>query len=347
MMSMKPAHALLLLVSCSACSVFEPPFGQTESDGSMEASTPNDAGDASSTEEDASVPVDAGMVVIPTRPLLASCGFGAPTTSGVLSSAALDEVSGMAASRAHPRVLWMIEDSGSAAIVHAVNDEGTSVGVYQVGGAAIDYEDLAIGPGPDSGVDYLYIADIGNNNSTRATRTVYRVREPNVAWNQAYVTASLTSVEPLPFTFPAGRNDNAEALFVDPDTQDIYVVTKNGFTRPNALYVMTAPHTPAVSRTLTYLGDVYAGDGNDIAITAADISSDGSRIMLRALHAANHWDRSPGMSIADTILTTTPCSAEVGPTETKGESMTLSANGYFTLSEGISSPLTFVPFALP
>jgi hypothetical protein len=321
----------------SACSVFEAPFSQGQ-DGAIE----DDAQTTDATIVDAGV--DARVVPIPPRPTLTSCGFGAPTTSGTISSPALDEVSGIAASRANARVVWMIEDSGSAAIVHAVNDLGMTVATYMVGGTAVDFEDIAVGPGPGGG-DYLYIADIGDNNGSRPTRTIYRAPEPVVVWNQALVNGSLMMTEPLPFTFPAGDEDNAEALFVDPATQDIYVVSKNGFTRPNTVFRLPAPHTAAVSRVLTYVGPIFAGVGNDVAITAADISADGLHIIVRSLHSANHWTRTPGTSIADTMLLGTPCAAPVGAIEAKGESISFNATGYFTTSEGAAQPLTFVPFA--
>lgn len=333
-------------LSLAACSVFEPPITQGGRDaGDDDASSEHDASD------DAAAMLDGGgdgsvVIPVPRRPELEACDFGAPTTLATVTHAALDEVSGAAASRKNPRVLWMLEDSGSAAVVYAINDLGAVVALYTVGGAAIDYEDLAIGPGPTPGVDYLYVGDIGNNTGTRTTRTVYRAPEPLVAWDQAYTTGALTSVEPLPFVFPAPyAEDNAEGLFVDPETGDVYVVTKNGFNRPNTLFVLSAPHTPAVARTMAFVGGVFAGEGTDIAITSADISADGARIVMRSLHAVNHWARIEGTSIADTILGTLPCDGVVGPTETKGESITLGATGYFTFSEGISQPLTFVPFA--
>ena len=131
---------------------------------------------------------------------------------------------------------------------------------------------------------------------------------------------------------------------VDPDTTDLYVVTKVGFKRPNTLFRLAAPHKPVTPRELEPLGPVFAGEGTDIAITGADISEDGTHIALRSLRAVNYWSRAPGVSIADTILGSLPCAAPV-PSEPKGEAIGFADDGYFTLSEGAAQPLYFVRFA--
>lgn len=359
-----------LAASLPACVVFEEPRRSSQSgpdtdgeeldagadddaaaalDGGIDAASgPDDASLLDAPEIDAATP-DAGRdaahvdAAIPRRPQLDACGFAAPVVLGTITDASLDEVSGMAMSRRHPNVFWVIEDSGSAPVVHAVNDRGRLLATYRVAGVAIDYEDIAIGPGPDSSVDYLYVADIGDNDGSRSTIVVYRAPEPEVSADQVRLTGMLDRVEPLPLTYPAGYRDNAEALFVDPATQDLYLVTKNGFSRPNELFRLAAPHTPAVARELELLGAVFAGDGTDIAITSADISPDGAWIAIRGLRAINVWSRAPGASIADTILGTLPCAAPV-PAETKGESIAVGPAGFYTTTEGVSPPISFVSF---
>ena len=44
-----------------------------------------------------------------------------------------------------------------------------------------DVEDISIGPGPEEGVDYLYVSDTGNNDRDRIVMQVYRVREPDMS----------------------------------------------------------------------------------------------------------------------------------------------------------------------
>jgi hypothetical protein len=337
----------ILALLAHGCVVFDPPIAATPDGGSDGGAPARDSGgpDAGGTDAgyDAFVADDDAGVGILRRPPLASCGFAAATVSGTVTDGTLNEISGIAASRRNPRIVWMVEDSGSAAVVHAVNDEARLVATFGVGGAALDYEDMAIGPGPMAGVDYLYIADIGDNDGSRSSIVIYRAPEPEVGWDQPFVTSALERVEPLPMTYPPGDIDNAEAIFVDPDTADLYLITRNGFTKPNTIFRLTAPQTPAVTRTLERLGMIYAGDGTDIAVSSAAISRDGRHIAIRALRAINFWNRPAGMSIVETILRTTPCDASLGEEE-KGESITFApaGDGYFTISEGLSQPLHFV-----
>jgi hypothetical protein len=301
---------------------------------------PADTGVVDSGAADAAI-VDAAVVVIPKRPTLPKCGFKAPVATGMVMEEGLNEISGIAVSRKNARVIWVVEDSGNGGQVHAINDAGKLLATYSIGGAAIDMEDLSVGPGP-GGAQYLYIADTGDNTGTRATAVIYRAPEPDVAFDQAPITAALPMLDPLPFKYPDGSY-NAEALIVDPATQDLYIITKDGFAKPNTLYRLSAPHAPATVRTVERVGATYGGPGTDLAVSAADISADGLHIMVRSLRAATHYTRVAGVSIADTIEKGTACDAELA-VEDKGESISFSATGYFSISEGTKVPLHFVSF---
>lgn len=299
-----------------------------------------DASGADTGAEDAST-VDAAVVVIPKRPTLPKCGFKAPVATGMVMEEGLNEISGIAVSRRNARVVWVVEDSGNGGQVHALNDTGKLLATYSIGGAALDMEDLAVGPGP-GGAPYLYIADIGDNTGSRTSVAIYRAPEPEVAFDQAAVSAALPMLEPLPFKYPDGPY-NAEALIVDPATQDLYIITKDGFVKPNTIYRLSAPHAPATMRTVEPLGATYGGAGTDISVSAADMSADGKHIMVRSLRSATHYTRVTGVSIADTILKGTACDAELA-VEDKGESISFSSTGYFSISEGTKVPLHFVSF---
>ena len=42
----------------------------------------------------------------------------------------------------------------------------------------LDVEEVTLGPGPEDGADYLYVGDIGDNDSRRFEITVVRFKEP-------------------------------------------------------------------------------------------------------------------------------------------------------------------------
>ena len=92
----------------------------------------------------------------------------------------LNAVSGLAASRAHDGVMWAHNDSGGAASVYGIGADGTDLGTWTLTGATNrDWEDMAIGAGPDGPGDFLYLADIGDNLRARTEIVVYRVPEPD------------------------------------------------------------------------------------------------------------------------------------------------------------------------
>ena len=93
------------------------------------------------------------------------------------------EVSGLAVSRQSPKVFW-IHNDGDRDRVFALNGSGELLATYQISRALSDFEDIAIGPGPDPTRDYLYFGDIGSNSAVRNKIRIYRALEPKVdpAW---------------------------------------------------------------------------------------------------------------------------------------------------------------------
>ena len=113
----------------------------------------------------------------------------------------LDEVSGVVASRVHQPNLWVHNDSGGEPAVTLIAPDGASLGTYTLDGATnVDWEDIAIGPGPQPDTSYLYVADIGDNASARDPVVVYRVPEPANAPDGSGGT--LSGVETISLRYP-------------------------------------------------------------------------------------------------------------------------------------------------
>lgn len=103
--------------------------------------------------------------------------------------AAYSEISGLAASRQHPGVIWAVEDSGRPNQLIAFDTSGSPLASVTISNATnVDWEDLALAPGPD-GRDWLYIADIGDNFASRSALTVYALPEPAIADGTVSATA--------------------------------------------------------------------------------------------------------------------------------------------------------------
>jgi hypothetical protein len=158
----------------------------------------------------------------------AAAGQTAPGSPVKLEDPAINESSGLVASRTNAGIYWTHNDSGDGPFLYAFDREGHRYGRWRIPGARnIDWEDIAIGPAPGAGHWYLYIADIGDNLRTRRELTIYRIAEPKVTGRTACATECQTSQpERFRLRYPDGPH-NAETLLVHPRTGDMYVVSKS------------------------------------------------------------------------------------------------------------------------
>lgn len=253
-------------------------------------------------------------------------GFDERIARGLLEHDAIDEASGLAASRLNPGVLWTHNDSGDEPRLFALDAAGRHLGVYRLRGAeARDWEDLTVGPGPLPGRQYLYVADIGDNLARHGIKVVYRVPEPVVRPDQEPIESWLGGVEALRFRYPDGRRD-AEALMVDPLTRDLIVISK----RESRVRVYVAPF-PQPTDSLPTL--TFAGALPFTRVTAADCSADGSEVLVKTYGRIRYWVRGPGESLAAALMR--PAHVVPYRYEPQGEAVAwaFDGSGYYTLSE--------------
>jgi hypothetical protein len=154
--------------------------------------------------------------------------FGNRQDLGLIQYNPITEASGIAVSRKNSDVLWTHNDSGDLNRIFAFNRQGDHLGVFNIAGVINrDWEDIAVGPGPINGKQYIYVGEIGDNNAAYNLKYIYRILEPDVSSTQSSIDTTLLNVEKITFQYPDGRRD-AETLMVDPLTKDIYVVSKRG-----------------------------------------------------------------------------------------------------------------------
>lgn len=265
----------------------------------------------------------------------AAPGFAAGVNAGNVSIPALDECSGAVASRNNANVLWAHNDSGDSARIFALDTEGRLLGTYNLGTSHTDYEDIAIGPGPLTNVSYLYVGDIGDNDENRSNIRVYQIPEPAVYARQFTnpATFSLKGVRTITLDYPDAAH-NAEALFIDPITGDLCIITKES----TASRIFTATQAALNSGTNVILN--LAGNIAFDVPSSADISPNGQEIIVRQEDFARLWTRTNGQSISAALAATPVVVPVIGtPTEPNGEAVTFDANGngYYTLSETVSA----------
>lgn len=239
----------------------------------------------------------------------------------------------------NPGVLWVHNDSGDSARIFALNDKGRHLGVYELLGAeALDWEDIALGPGPEPGRHYLYIGDCGDNQALRDLKTIYRLPEPVVRADQEPIESALTGVEAIRYRYPDGPRD-AETLMVDPATADLILISK----REDSVHVYRAafPQSTDAVITLEFVGKLPLG-----GVTAGDVSAPGNEVLVKTYTAVHHWVRLPNQDLAE-ALQASPRRLPYFP-EPQGEAIAWRADGsgYYTVSEerdGIPAFLYFYP----
>ena len=258
-------------------------------------------------------------------PNVAVAQFSSDPTVNAVPVGQIDEASGMADSRNQPGNLWIQQDSGSPAELALLGYDGKVKGKVSVPGVTNrDWEELATGPGPNEGTNYLYIGEIGDNNAQYAFSQIYRMPEP------ANLQTAIAKVERINFRYPDGPRD-AEAMFVDPQTKDIYIISKR---EPNVrLYRLPYPQNINEVTVAQAYGELPI-----TFVTGAAISPDGSEIVVRTYTSVSYWKRNAGQSIADALQNGNSRQLPYR-VEPQGEAVCFDkeGKGYFTLSEKASA----------
>ena len=222
------------------------------------------------------------------------CRFRGRSPAGTVRNPSVKEASGCANSRAYCTVLWTHNDAGSqddrlyaidASADGRVVSENRLVadGRYVEG---VDFEDISIAPGDPrirrSGDNYIYIADVGDNDEIRTSISIYRFPEPYLPpqstsdkfWMKSTETLIGDSLE---LVYPYGGQFDAEAMMYDPFDGHLYIVTKGTGDVFQVPWIWwEGSHGPW---TLVWVGKVRSMPGG--RITGAEISPNGSEILLR------------------------------------------------------------------
>ena len=246
--------------------------------------------------------------------------FLAGIPQGKLANPLLEEVSGLVVSQRYPNRLYVHTDSGGEAAVFVLDTIGNELGRLDLSGLKNrDWEDIAIGPGPN-GNSYIYVAEIGDNEAKHEEIYLYRFAEPELL--QAIPSAAIDQVK---LQFPGGPKD-AETLLADPITGTLFLVSKRE--PKNALYQVPAMAFEKGSATLEKVHEFEFNSS-----VAGDISKDGSQILIKTYLAVFYWKRTDKQSLVE-ALKAVPIRLPYVP-EPQGEAIGFNFKGdaYFTLSE--------------
>lgn len=256
------------------------------------------------------------------NPQVAYSIFTGPKKIAQIEEKFIDETSGMAVSRRFPELIYVHNDSDGSPEIYVLDTLGKYRGKLQLEGVVNrDWEDLAMGPGPNAGEPYLYVGDIGDNFSKYEELIIYRFPEPRELRKEMRVVP-----EKITLRYPDGAKD-AETLLIDPISGDLYVLTKRN--ARNTLYKASA-------------ADLY--DENTVLLekvmelpvtlsVGGDISADGLQVIIKNYWVVYYWEKEPGTPLEECLLQK-PRLLPYDP-EPQGEALAFSPDGnsYFTLSE--------------
>jgi hypothetical protein len=242
-----------------------------------------------------------------------------PVTSPVIPGI-VDEASGIADSKQNPGYVWVQQDGGNGSALFLLSHNGTVQKKISILPAQNrDWEDMVLGNGPVAGVNYIYLAEIGDNNASYSSYSIYRFEEPSIT------TDTVTAVDTISFQYPDGAHD-AEAVLLDGDTKDIYIITKRDV--KSKIYKLAYPQNTSSLSTAIAVGELSFN-----GVTSAALSPDGKEILVKTYTAVYYWKRKNNEPIVAALMRNAITTGYV--TEPQGEALcfTNDNSAFLTLSE--------------
>lgn len=240
-----------------------------------------------------------------------------PVTPGII-----DEASGIADGFTRPNSLWVIQDSQQPTELYLLNHEGQYLKkVFIKNVTNRDWEELAVATGPVGGKNYVYIAETGDNDLKYTDYAIYRMEEP------AFTMDTVTQVDKISFRYPDGSHD-AEAMFVDYGTKDIYLITKRD--AKSKIYCLFYPQSLTNMNTAVHIGDLpFTG------VVAASLHGTTQELLVKTYTNIYYFKQDNGQPIP--ALLQRPYLSIKYQQEPQGEAICFSNDntGFFTLSEKV------------
>lgn len=274
-------------------------------------------------------------------------------TIGVLEDKRLPESSGLAISQLNHGTLWSHNDSGNEASLVAFTSQGEFRAVLAIQNVENnDWEDIAAFQ--YKGVNYLLIADTGDNYAWRNEYWIHIIREPVLDKPQYKNPISVTPEWSISYTYPDKARDS-EAIAVDTLNEKIVLLSKRDES-PTLFELELTKRQPQIAKKL---GSISAFPkpidpkfrlidllGYSNQPTAMDIAPDGLSIAVLTYDSAFVFTAPQNPTTEKirinwhAVLSTTP-TRFVLPSLKQAESMAFDTTGesLIVLSENLPSPI--------
>lgn len=241
----------------------------------------------------------------------------------------LKEISGLVGGIRNEQFVYMIQDQGNSNEVHVFDINGVFVTKFVlIGLENIDWEDIAIGPGPEPNESYIYVADIGDNEAKRSSVRIIRFPEPYISVNTS-TSVSISNYDVINFKYPTGAKD-AETLMINPFNKDLIIMTKRDLV--TRVYKIEYPYNLSMNDA------VFVGLLPLKKLVGGDISYDGQRAVVKNKSTIYYWDFDNN-DILKSFFHNTPRIVDY-IAEPQGESIGFSKDGksYYTITETKGHP---------
>lgn len=252
-----------------------------------------------------------------------------------LKNSKLTELSGLAASSKNKGYLWSINDSGNGPEVFLI-DEGLNIKLTctLAGIENRDWEDIAVGPGPDATKTYVYVGEIGDNEAAYPLKYIYRFEEPDASASGDEI--SITKFDTITFRL-ADKQKDTEALLINPLNKNLYIISKRE--EPVVVYELKYPYSKHDTLTADSIASLPLTQ-----IVAGDFSADGKEILMKNYNNVYYWDNFSSQPLID-VLKTKPKEIRY-EVEPQGESIAWArdGSGFYTISEMNKKKKTFLYF---
>ena len=237
----------------------------------------------------------------------------------------LEQSSGLVGGLTNSDLIYICEGRNNPNEIHVFTQNADYRGkIVVVGATNIDWQDIAIGPGPQEGINYIYIGDIGDRQSNREFLSVYRFPEPDLSGQTAPFVVQSSGVERIDFTISQKRD--FQTLMVDPITKDIIVMG----TMQAMVYRLRYPQSTSSKNKADYKGHHRLRR----EIKAGDISPDGKYVLIKDVGEIFKWDipagEDPIKIMFEVAPTKVPYTAEI---EGGALGWTANSNSYFTITD--------------
>ncbi|MBX3112937.1 MAG: hypothetical protein KF836_00070 [Fimbriimonadaceae bacterium] len=255
-----------------------------------------------------------------------------------ITDKAVEESSGLGASRLAAATYYTHNDSGDVARFFRFDKRGTITGVFRLSNVkAIDWEDMEVAT--VDGKNYIYLGDTGDNARARNEIFVHRVAEPSLRDE----TAVIENIQTYTFVYPDRKND-CEALLVNPADGSIWFVTK-ARDQKSSVYVARNPKPGSVQKLELVFDDLKINTGGlgGNLVTGGSVSPDGKKVILKTYSGGYLY--SVNQEFGDWVKSK-PIPVQF-PLEKQGEAVCFSTDNAYLISSSEGSPCPISVFTVP